>query len=138
MRCRYNRYKLIVVLAVVVLGMLVQGGCELFKVRDIEGVWTVVKVVNGVETTLTVEFVGSRNQGNAYVDDRSFGSYIVEYDTDLTFVIAYFDAGSTATSRKDTFTGGFDGKDTMSGSVEEVDGNLATYGVGQAGRQTEF
>ncbi|MDQ1353973.1 MAG: hypothetical protein QG657_4282 [Acidobacteriota bacterium] len=105
----------------ILLGLLFQGGCSLFKVYEIQGTWKIEKTVNGEKTTLVAEFTGSRDYGNVTVDAITYGEYLVSYDDDLTFVIAYFEPGAESTDRKDTFKGGFDGHNNMNGTVEVVD-----------------
>jgi hypothetical protein len=122
------KYKMIFIF--ILLGLLLQGGCGLFKVYDIQGSWRIEKTVNGEKTTLVAEFTGSGDYGNVYVDDSTLGEYVVYYDDDLVFTIAYFEPGSLTTDRKDTFTGGFDGKNYMIGTVEVVD---VDAGINQTG-----
>ncbi|MCP5107699.1 MAG: hypothetical protein GY950_30200, partial [bacterium] len=127
------------VLMAVILGMMFQSGCKLFKVYDIEGTWLLLKVVNGVETELTVTFVGSREIGEVFVDNTTYGTYQVEYDTDLGFFLVYFPPGGTVTDRRDNFTGGFDDTNTMSGTVEvlDVSAGIQDFGDWTAIRQSE-
>jgi hypothetical protein len=105
-----------------VLGFLFQSGCELFKVYDIEGLWTITKYVGGESISFAVEFTGNREYGNVYAGEENLwwggGTYSVEYDTELSFYVAYFDIGAETTSKMDVFTGGFDNKNTMSGTLE--------------------
>lgn len=122
MRLRYKT--VLAFMAAALLLMVFTGGCDLFKKYDIQGTWTFVKIVDGVETTFTAtfaEFPGYRDTGQVTVDENTYGSYIIEYESDLTIEIFYFEPGALETSRKDTFKGGFDSKTTMSGDVEEVD-----------------
>ncbi|HLP58510.1 MAG TPA: hypothetical protein VK186_06770 [Candidatus Deferrimicrobium sp.] len=132
------RYNLIFFLAL--LGLLLQGGCGLFRVYEIEGTWKIEKDVNGVKTTLVAEFKGSRDYGDVIVDANTWGEYLVNFDDELVFTIAYFEPGIPNTDRKDTFTGGFDGHDTMVGTVEVVDvsENIKQTGQWTAFRETGF
>lgn len=125
------RYKMIVIF--ILLGLLFQGGCGLFKVYEIQGTWQIEKTVNGEKITLVAEFTGSRDYGNVFVDDNTLGEYLVYYDDDLVFTIAYFEPGALNTDRKDTFTGGFDGHNNMIGTVEVVD---VDAGINQTGEWT--
>jgi hypothetical protein len=113
------RYRMVFIF--ILLGLLFQGGCGLFREYEIQGTWEIKKTVNGETTTLVAEFTGSRDYGNVIVDDNTWGEYLVTYDEDLTFTIAYFASGAESTDRKDTFKGGFDGHNDMSGTVEVVD-----------------
>ncbi|MCX6583777.1 MAG: hypothetical protein NT166_26680 [Candidatus Aminicenantes bacterium] len=125
------RYKMIFIF--ILLGLLFQGGCGLFKVYDIQGAWRIEKTVNGEKTTLLAEFTGSGDYGNVFVDDITLGEYVVYYDDDLVFSISYFEPGALTTDRKDTFSGGFDGKNNMTGTVEVVD---VDDGINQTGEWT--
>jgi len=112
------------VLTIILAAFLFQGGCDLFKKYDIQGSWTFVKIVDGVEITFSAtfaEYPGYRDTGQVTVDENTYGSYVIEFETDLTIEIFYFEPGALETGRKDTFKGGFDSKITMSGDVEEVD-----------------
>jgi hypothetical protein len=124
------KYKLILTLLFLVL--VFQGGCELFRKYEIEGRWTLVKTVNGVETILETEFVKvSRDYGWVFAEPSSQGSYTFNYDTDINFFLAHFESGATETGRMDTFNGGFDDHNTMSGTVEEVDADAGTQESGE-------
>jgi hypothetical protein len=133
------RYKMIFILAL--LGLLLQGGCGLFKVYEIQGTWTIEKTINGEKTTLVAEFTGSRDYGLVIVDDFTYGEYLVSYDDDLIFTLAYFEPGALSTDRKDTFTGGFDGHNNMIGTVEVEDVSAGIKQIGDwtaAKAETEF
>ncbi len=125
----------------ILLGFLFQSGCGLFKTRDIEGIWTITIIVNGEETSYTAEFVGTREYGNVYAEEVDVwyggGTYNVEFDTELSFYITYFDIGAETTTKQDVFTGGFDTKDTMSGTLEARDEGVTRYGEWSAVRQEE-
>ncbi len=125
------RYKMVFIF--ILLGLLFQVGCGLFKVYEIQGTWKIEKTVNGEKITLVAEFTGSRDYGNVIVDDNTWGEYLVNYDDDLTFTIVYFEAGSLSTDRKDTFKGGFDDKNNMTGTVEVVD---VDAGINETGEWT--
>jgi hypothetical protein len=123
------------------LGLLLQGGCGLFKVYEIQGTWTIEKTINGEKTTLVAEFTGSRDYGVVIVDDLTYGEYLVSYDDDLIFTLAYFEPGALSTDRKDTFTGGFDGHNNMIGTVEVEDVSAGIKQIGDwtaAKVETEF
>lgn len=113
------RYKMVFIF--ILLGLLFQGGCSLFKEYKIQGTWKIEKTVDGEKTTIVAEFTGSRDYGTVTVDAITYGEYLVDYDSDLTFLIAYFEPGALSTDRKDTFKGGFDDHNNMSGTVEVVD-----------------
>jgi hypothetical protein len=136
------KYKLAAVITLLFLGLLFQGGCELFRKYEIEGMWTLVKTVNGVETILEAEFVKyTRDSGFVFAPPNSQGSYTFEYDTEVNFFLAHFEPGAIETGRMDTFTGGFDDHDTMSGTVEVVDADagIQEFGEWQAvKREAEF
>ena len=125
----------------ILLGFLFQSGCELFKARDIEGIWTITILVNGETTSYTAEFVGTRESGNVYAEEVGVwyggGTYNVKFDTELSFYVTYFDIGATTTTKMDVFTGGFDTKDTMSGTLEARDEGVTKYGEWSAVRQEE-
>lgn len=124
------RYKLI--LTLLFLGLLFQGGCELFRKYEINGPWTIVKTVNGVETILEAEFVEySRDSGFVFAEPNSQGSYTFAYDTDVRFFLAHFAPGATVTGLQDNFTGGFDDHDNMSGTVEVLDADAGTQDFGE-------
>lgn len=108
---------------------LVMGGCELFKKYDIQGDWIILKNVDGVETEIAItftEYPGYRDTGQGYVDENTYGTYLINFDSELVFEIFYFAEGQADTSRKDTFSGGFDSDSTMSGTVVEVDAAAGT------------
>lgn len=108
---------------------LVMGGCELFRTYDIQGDWIILKTVDGVETEIAVtftEYPGYRDTGQVYVDENTYGTYVINFDSELVFEIFYFAEGQTDTSRKDTFSGGFDSDSTMSGTVAEIDAAAGT------------
>lgn len=133
------RYKMVFI--VILLGLLFQGGCGLFKEYKIQGTWKIEKSVNGEKTTLVAEFTGARDYGTVIVDDNTWGEYQVSYDEDLIFTIAYFESGASSTDRKDTFTGGFDGHNNMVGTVEVVDVDAGINLTGEwtaAKLETEF
>ncbi len=136
------RFKYKLILTLLFLGLLFQGGCELFRKYEIEGMWTIVKTVNGVETILETEFVKvGRDYGWVFAEPNSQGSYTFKYDTDVSFFLAHFEPGATVTNRMDTFTGGFDDHDTMSGTVEVVDGDTGIQEFGEwraVKREEEF
>lgn len=134
-----SRYKMVFIF--ILLGLLLQGGCSLFKVYEIQGTWKIEKIVNGEKTTLMAEFTGSRDYGNVIVDANTWGDYLVSYDDDLTFTIAYFEPGALSTDRKDTFNGGFDGHNNMYGTVEVVDVDAGINLTGEwtaAKQESEF
>lgn len=121
------KYKLLFTLLPVLF--LVMGGCKLFKNYDIEGDWVILKVVNGVETEISAtfsEYSGYRDTGQVYVNDSTYGTYLINFDSDLVFEIYYFPEGQLETGRKDTFEGGFDSGSTMSGTVTEFDTTAGT------------
>lgn len=125
------RYK--AALTFIAVTFLFLGGCDLFKKYNIQGNWTFIKIVDGVETTFTgtlTEYSGYRDTGQISVDENTYGSYVVEFETDLTIEIFYFEPGVLETSRKDVFIGGFDSKTTMSGSIEEIDVALGLLQTG--------
>lgn len=135
------RYK--AVLTFILAAFLFQGGCDLFKKYDIQGSWTFAKIVDGVETTFSAtfaEYPGYRDTGQVTVNEDTYGSYIIEFETDLTIEIFYFEPDAGETSRKDTFKGGFDSKTTMSGTVEETDvaQGLAKTGTWMAVKENEI
>jgi hypothetical protein len=125
----------------ILLPFLFQSGCKLFKVYDIVGTWEITRIVNGEETTFIAEFDGSRESGAIYVgtyeQDYGLGSYYVEYDDQIIFIIAYFKAYTTTTSKKDDFEGGFDGKNTMSGTLIATDVGTTENGEWRAVRVEE-
>jgi hypothetical protein len=129
------------VFILILLGFLFQSGCGLFEVYDIEGFWTITKLVNGETTSYTAEFFGTRESGYVYAEEPDVwyggGSYIVEFDTELSFSMVYFDFGAATTSKKDVFSGGFEDKDTMSGTLEAMDEGVTEYGEWVAVRQEE-
>ncbi len=125
----------------ILLGFLFQSGCGLFNVRDITGIWTITKYLGGEPISYTAQFVGTRERGDVYAGEENLwwggGAYIVEFDTDLSFSIAYFDIGAETTTKMDMFTGGFENKDTMSGTLEAMDEGGIKYGEWEARRQEE-
>ena len=125
----------------ILFGFLFQSGCELFKVHDIEGIWTITKFVNGEETSYIAEFVGTREYGNVFAEEVDVwyggGTYNVEFDTELSFYISYFDIGADTTTKMDVFAGGFENKDTMSGTLEAMDEGVTRSGEWSAVRQEE-
>lgn len=132
------KYKMIFTFGLLVL--FLQGGCGLFSVYEITGTWKIEKDVNGEKITLVAVFTGSSDFGNVIIDDNTWGDYLVNFDDDLVFSISYFEPGNLVTDRKDTFKGGFDGKDTMKGTVEvvDVDAGINLSGSWTAVKQTEF
>lgn len=113
-----------VLFAVLSLGVLYCGGCKLFSKYKIDGTWTIVKTVDSKQETLVAvfaEYAGYNDSGWVQVNSTTYGTYRVEFDSEVWFTIYYFQPGSTVTSHKATFTGGFDSASTMSGTVEEID-----------------
>lgn len=134
--------KFVFIFILLVLGFLFQSGCGLFKVYDIEGIWTITKLVNGEETSFTAEFEGiTRDYGFVYAEEVGVwyggGNYFVEFDTELSFDIAYFEPGAVSTTTRDIFTGGFEDKDKMIGTLEAMDEGVTEYGEWVAVRQEE-
>jgi hypothetical protein len=133
--------KFVFILILLMVGFLFQSGCKLFKTYDIEGTWAITKIVNGESTSFTAEFVGTREYGNVYAEEEDMwwggGSYRVEYDTELSFDLAYFEPGAETTTTRDIFTGGFEDKDTMSGTLEAMDQGVTEYGEWWAFRLEE-
>lgn len=126
------RFKYKLILTLLFLGLVFQAGCELFRKYEIEGKWTIVKTVNAVETILEAEFVkAGRDYGWVFAEPNSQGSYTFNYDTDVRFYLAHFEPGATETDRMDTFTGGFDDHDTMSGTVEVLDSDAGIQEFGE-------
>lgn len=134
------RFKYKMVFTFILLVLLLQGGCGLFNVYEIQGTWTIEKNVNGEKTTFVAEFTGSRDVGAVFVDVNTYGDYLVNFDSDLTFIIAYFEPGKLTTDRKDTFKGGFDGKNNMKGTVNvvDVDAGINLTGEWTAVKQSEL
>ena len=136
------RFKHLSVLTLILGELLLYSGCKLFTQYDIQGTWEIVKSVDGVQTTFTAtfaEYANYKDSGWVQVDSVTYGTYRVEFDDEISFVLYYFLPGSTATSHKATFRGGFDSKNTMSGTVNEInvdDGYEAT-GTWQAVRYSE-
>ena len=129
------KYKCKYVFIFLLLPFLFQSGCELFKVYDITGLWEITRTVNGAATTFTAEFVGTRDSGAIYVDiyeaDYGLGNYSVQFDDQVIFIIAYYEASASSTSIKDDFEGGFDGKNTMSGTLIATDADAGTSENGE-------
>lgn len=123
------------ILVLILLGLLSLGGCNLFKVYDIEGTWAITKTVGGETITFFATFEGSRESGLVESDFSGLGTYRVEYDTDLRFTIGYFDENPVSTDHQDTFTGGFDDTDSMSGQVDAWDNQILQIGAWTAIRQ---
>lgn len=132
------KYKIVFTFGLLML--LFQGGCGLFSIYEIQGTWKIEKDINGEKTILVAEFTGSRDTGTIFVDANTYGDYLVNFDDDLTFIISYFEPGSFTTDRRDTFKGGFDGKDNMKGTVEvvDVDAGIHLTGVWTAVKQSKF
>lgn len=117
------RLRHIPLLAVILGGMVLSTGCKLFTRYKIAGTWEIVKAVDGVQTTyiaVFAEYANYKDSGWVQVDSVTYGTYRMEFDDEVRFVLYYFLPGSTVTSHKATFRGGFDSKDTMSGTVREV------------------
>ena len=106
------------------LGLSFWEGCKLFTKYEIEGTWTIVKTVNNKQETFAAvfsEYSAYNDSGWVQIDSITYGTYRVEYETEVWFIIYFFLPGSTVTGHKATFKGGFDSASTMSGTVEEID-----------------
>jgi hypothetical protein len=131
-----------ILFSIILVGLLLPGGCDLFKKYDIEGTWTIIKTVDAEETTFTAVFNGYREYGEIVVEQYGdggygLGSYRMEYDTDLRFSISYFAAGAGSTTVMDVFQGGFDDHDTMSGTLEANNEGEVKAGTWTAIRREE-
>lgn len=126
----------------ILLGMLLPGGCNLFKKYSMEGTWTIYKTVGAVETSFTAVFNGYREYGEIVVEEwgdggYALGSYTMDYDTELGFSLSYFEADAASTTLRDIFDGGFDDHDTMSGTVSAYNGDEVANGTWTAYRLEE-
>lgn len=136
------RFRHLLILTLI-LGLLpLCPGCKLFTRYDIQGTWEIVKSVDGIQTTymaVFAEYANYKDSGWVQVDSVTYGTYRMEFDDEITFVLYYFVPGSTVTSHKANFRGGFDSKNTMSGTVEEVNVNegYEATGTWQAVRYSE-
>jgi len=136
------KFRHLLVLTLILGGLLLNGGCKLFTKYKIEGTWTIVKSMDGLQTTYVAvfaEYAGYKDSGWVQVDSITYGTYRMEFEEDISFVLYYFLPGSTVTSHKANFKGGFDSKSTMSGTVTEVnvtEGYRAT-GTWQAVRYSD-
>ena len=87
------RFKHLSVLTLILGELLLYSGCKLFTQYDIQGTWEIVKSVDGVQTTFTAtfaEYANYKDSGWVQVDSVTYGTYRVEFDDEISFVLYYF------------------------------------------------
>lgn len=93
--------------------LLLNSGCDIFKIYKIQGIWEISKTINEVTIKMVVTFDGYKDRGNIVQGNNIIGSYSMNFEDDLVFEMFFLENDFLV---KEEFSGGFDSKDITSGT----------------------
>jgi hypothetical protein len=122
---------------ILVWGLSFHTGCKIFAQYDLEGMWVITREIGGVEDNITLSFSGDRQLGIVTWDSWQVGGYEFRFNDELYWNVAYppntFPEGSVS----EFYTGGFEDRDTMGGTVDRYVNQERAQGTWTAVRLEE-
>ena len=110
-----KRNLFILCLVIILCGVVLNSGCDIFNIYKIKGTWEISKTTNEVTIKMMLIFRGSKDRGDIIDGDYVVGSYWMHYEDDIEFEILFLVDDFLV---KEVFSGGFDSKDVMSGTFD--------------------
>ena len=93
------------------------SGCKMLKAYDPEGTWYLERSYGTAYDTITFIFTGSRDGGAVVWNEYVIGTYVFNYNDDVRFSAIFPEGILAEKTVTETYKGGFDSKDIMSGTL---------------------
>ena len=131
------KIKIAIISLVFAIILISASGCKLLKAYDPEGTWFLERSYGAVNDTITFMFAGGRDAGAVVWNEFVIGTYIFNYNDDVRFGAIFPEGLLAEKTVTESYKGGFDDNDIMSGTMTWQREGVTLMGTWRAFRMQE-